>query len=741
MAEPTATPSLLERFPALRRLAAGKGRRVPFVQQTTAADCGAACLAMVLGYHGKSLSLREVQEALGVGRDGADASSMLHAGRWFGLRGRGVKIDDVEDLRYLKPGSILHWQFSHFVVFEGLDPRGARIVDPAAGRRRISREELRRAFTGVALILEPAEDFEPAEHRPRGVRRYLRQVLGHSTLLSRILVTSLLLQLLALATPVLTGILVDRVVPRGDHALLAVLGVGLAAIVVFHFFSSWVRAHLMLNLRTHLDARITLEFLDHMISLPYGFFHQRSAGDLMMRLNSNTTIREILTSSALTGLIDGALVTLYLILLFFTHLGLGALVLLLGVLRVGLFLLTRRRHRDLMSETLQVQARSRSYQVQMLAAIETLKAIGAEQRAVEQWSHLFTDELNVSLARGRLDAIFNALLSTLATASPFVVLVFGAVEVLSGGLSLGTMLAVSALAMGFLTPLSSLVSTAVQLQLLSSYLERIDDVMETPREQEPQQVVPAPLLSGRITVENVSFRYSAMRSLVVREVSLDIEPGSFVALVGASGAGKSTLAYLLLGLYPPTSGRVLYDGLDLATLDLRSVRRQLGIVLQQPYLFGDSIRNNIALGDPALPLHRVVEAARRAHIHDHVRQMPMGYDTLLADGGLSLSGGQRQRLALAQALLRRPAILLLDEATSHLDAILERQVHAELARLRATRIVIAHRLSTVIEADLILVMDDGRIVERGGHEELLARRGSYRELVDAQLPGERGLST
>ncbi len=646
-------------------------------------------------------------------------------------------MEEIDDLEYLPIGSILHWQFQHFVVFEELTKKGARIVDPGGGRRTVPHDELRRAFTGVALTFEPAEDFEPEAGRKTGVARYLREILGQSGVITRLLTMSVLLQLLALATPLLTGILVDRVVPRGDYTLLEILAAGLAMVALFHFFSSLIRAHLLLHLRTHLDAKITLEFLEHLIELPYAYFQQRSAGDLMMRLNSNATIREILTSSALSGILDGGLVSLYLILMWVTHWQMGLLVLALGVARVVLFLLTRRRQQDLMSQSLQVQAASRGYQVQMLNGIETLKAVGAEERAVERWSNLFVDELNVSLARGRLNAVFDSLLSLFGVASPFVVLLFGGILVLDGELSLGTMLAISALATGFLTPLTTLVQTAVQLQLLGSYLERINDVMETPKEQDKTEVTPAKRLRGRIALEDVSFRYGPMAPLVVREVSVEIEPGRFVAIVGASGAGKTSLAKLLLGLYRPVAGRILYDGVDLSTLELRSVRRQLGIVSQQPYLFGGSIRSNIALTDPTLPLTRIVEAARKAHIHDDVASMPMGYDTVLADGGASLSGGQRQRLALARALVSRPAILLLDEATSSLDAVTERAIQQELAKLRSTRIVIAHRLSTIMAADLILVMDDGRVVERGTHDDLLDAGGKYAELVAAQLARER----
>jgi ATP-binding cassette, subfamily B, bacterial len=714
----------------------GARRRIPVVRQTTETDCAAACLTMVLGHHGKVLRLDDVRQLLGVGRDGADALSLVRAARFHGLRARGVKVPKIEDLRLLDRGSVLHWGFHHYVVFDRIDGNSIRIVDPGTGRRIVTLEEAGKTFTGVALLFEPGEDFVPVSTPRRGVLRYVRELVAQSALLQRILVLSLVLRLLALATPLLTGLLVDRVVPGRDHSLLFVLGAALAMIAAFDFASALVRAHLMLQLRTRLDAKITTDFVEHLIALPYAFFHQRSTGDLMMRLNSNTTIRELLTAGTLTGVLDGALASLYLLLLFAANSTLALLVLGLGFLRVALFLATRHRQAELMSKTLQVQARSRTYQVQMLSGIATLKALGAEQQAVDRWSNLFVDELNVSIARGRLDAFFEAAMNTLTTASPFVVLAFGAAEVMAGNLSLGTMLAASALAIGFLTPLTSLVATAVQLQLLASYMDRMDDVLDAPPEQKKNEVLPAPPLSGRITLEDVSFRYSPMRPPAVQNVSVEIEPGSFVALVGSSGAGKSTLAMLLTGLYRPTSGRVLYDGLDLDGLELTSVRRQLGIVLQQPYLFAESIRSNIAVGNEDLPLHRIVEAAKTAHIHDFVQTLPLGYDTPLADGGASLSGGQRQRIALARALVRRPSILLLDEATSHLDTEAEREVLEELERLRATRLIIAHRLSTVVRADKILVMENGEIVEQGRHHELLAREGRYAQLVGAQLSVE-----
>jgi ABC-type bacteriocin/lantibiotic exporter with double-glycine peptidase domain len=325
-----------------------------------------------------------------------------------------------------------------------------------------------------------------------------------------------------------------------------------------------------------------------------------------------------------------------------------------------------------------------------------------------------------------------AVTGTLQLGSPLAILVYGGFQVLDGSISLGTMLAAAALAAGFLEPLATLIETGLKLQLLRSYMERISDVLDAPREQEGQQVTTADRLSGRVRAEGVSFSYGPLAPTVVQAVTLEVRPGQQLGIAGRSGSGKTTLACLLLGMYAPTCGRILFDETDLAELELKSLRRQIGIVTQRPYLFGATIRQNIALSNPGMPHQMVVDAAKLACIHDDIIAMPMGYDTPLVDAGASLSGGQQQRIALARALAHRPTILLLDEATSDLDSVTERMVHHNISTLGCTRIVIAHRLSTIADADLILVMDEGRIMQRRTHNDLIALPGPYKDQVIAQ---------
>jgi ABC-type bacteriocin/lantibiotic exporter with double-glycine peptidase domain len=361
--------------------------------------------------------------------------------------------------------------------------------------------------------------------------------------------------------------------------------------------------------------------------------------------------------------------------------------------------------------------------------ISTLKASGAENHAFDHWSNLYYKQLNVSLKRGQLNAILDTAMTTLRMLSPILLLWFGAIEVLDGKMSLGSMLALNALAISFLTPVTSLVTAGQQLQLVRAYLERIVDVADAKPEQNQEVTNACSQLSGKIRVENVSFRYDSSSPWVLHDISLTITPGQKIALVGATGSGKSTLAKLLLSLYTPEQGEIFFDDLPLQTLNYQMLRRQFGVVLQESSLFRGSIRQNIAMNNPSVSLEQIQHAAKLAHIHEEIINMPMGYETLLAEVGTGVSGGQRQRICIARAIAHHPSILLLDEATSHLDIRTERLVSQNLASLTCTRIMIAHRLSTIMDADMIVVLDKGRIVERGTHDDLLAKDGHYAALI------------
>jgi ABC-type bacteriocin/lantibiotic exporter with double-glycine peptidase domain len=408
-------------------------------------------------------------------------------------------------------------------------------------------------------------------------------------------------------------------------------------------------------------------------------------------------------------------------------------VFLFALLEAGILAFVGARAQSLMESDLACQSESQSYLTEVLTGISTLKASGAEEQVVNRWFDLLSRQLNASVQRSRFLAGIDTAMNAIRTFAPLCLLWLGATQVLEGAMSLGTMLAINALAAAFLMPVNSLVVSAQRIQLAAAHLRRIADVLHAQPEQSPDAPRPAQGLTGAIELRNVSFQYDSQGPLVLKNISLSIRSGQKIALVGRTGSGKSTLARLLLGLYTPAEGEILYDGVPLSEMDLRAVRAQWGVVLQEQFLFSASLRENIALHHPVMPLDQVRSAARMAAIDREIERMPMGYETRIDEGGSCLSGGQRQRLAIARAVSHMPALLLLDEATSQLDVLTEALVHRNLDRLGCTQIVVAHRLSTIRNADVIVVLEEGSIVEQGSHQELIGRKARYAELVCSQM--------
>jgi ABC-type bacteriocin/lantibiotic exporter with double-glycine peptidase domain len=398
-----------------------------------------------------------------------------------------------------------------------------------------------------------------------------------------------------------------------------------------------------------------------------------------------------------------------------------------------LLLSTGKPLKNLNQRELAAIGKSQGYITEILAGIKTLKSAGAEYRALERWSNLFYEQMNISVRRVYITSLIDTVMSALSIAAPLALLWLGTLQVINGSMQVGTMIALNALGSSILGPLSSLIVSGRQIQLVQSHMERLADVIEAEPEQDVQATNQPPTLSGQVALRNVSFQYDPQSPLVLQNINVDIKPGQKVAIVGRTGSGKSTFGSLLLGLTTPTKGKVLYDQLPLHTLNYQAVRSQFGVVMQEADLFSGSIRENITLNNPGLGMEQVIRAAQIAAIHEDIMQMPMEYETMISEGGNALSGGQRQRLAIARAVANDPAIILLDEATSSLDVLTEKVVEQHLNKLACTQIIIAHRLSTIRNADMILVLNDGKIIEQGTHQKLLALDGYYAQLIQSQL--------
>ena len=600
-------------------------------------ECGAGCLAMILSYYGRKTSIPEASNYLGIGRDGTTALAIATAGREQGLRVRAYTIEPA-NFEYVKCPAIVHWNFNHFLIVERWTPKYVDVVDPAQGRRRLTAAEFDAGFTGVVLVCEPGVNFERRAGTQPFWRSFLvKYALQTPGLLVQIIGATLLLQLLGLVLPIFTKILVDHVLPMRNSDIMTILGLGMIMVLLAQVVTSYLRAALLIHIQARLDSQMMLGFFEHLLTLPFKFFQQRNSGDLLMRLGSNAVIREMLTGQTISIVLDGSLVLAYVLLILLRFPVFGLAIIGIGLLQVLLLLSTTRKVHNLVQRDLSAQAQSQSYLVETLSRIETVKAAGAEERIFDHWSNLFFNQLNVSLQRNYLSIVIETGVMGLRILSPMLLLWIGAHKVLNGTMSLGTMLALNALAASVMGPLASLISNGQRLQLVGSHLERIADVLQAEPEQDPQTVSRAPRQTGAIELQNVSFRYNPKAPLVLNDISIKIKPGQKIALVGRTGSGKSTLARLLLGFHEPSSGTILYDGVPLEQLNYRSLRSQFGAVLQDPQLFSGSIRQNISFNDPTLPLDKIVEKAKLALIHDEIMAMPMNYEAIIAEGSSTLA--------------------------------------------------------------------------------------------------------
>ena len=712
-------------------------RRVPFVEQIDEMDCGAACLAMICRYHGRAVSLSRIREVAHTSVDGTSLRSLATAAEQLGLAARSVKTNMAQVDQMPLP-AIVHWDGNHWIVLEKVEAKGVVVLDPGLGRRRLSREEFAAKWSGYAALFDYTEAFDAQPETERDWAWLVRFLKPHTGLLLRAVGLAALVAALQLALPVFSQVIVDRVLVESDRELLSIVVIGMFAVLGLSLGASLVQRYLLSWISVRFDTA-ALDYLTRtLLALPMKYFASRRTGDIMRRLAGMSQVRDFLVQHAVGGLSAAVqlVVALALMFIYSPLLALVALATTPGY--IVLLWYSKTRLRPMFNALEEAAGRYNSYQIDAVRGIETVKAMGAEGALREL---MLGEFMRVSRLRFRTNFVmlsYDGVTQVLGYVSTALVLWVGATQVMAGDLTIGGFVAFTALVTLAISPLQQLLGMWDSVQWLSVLLNRLQDVLEPEPEQgrDKSALRPVRTLEGRITLQGVGFRYGGPESTpILEDLSVEIVAGSRVAIVGRSGSGKTTLIKMLSGLLQPTAGRVLLDGQDLAVLDLRSVRQHVGFVLQQNHIFNDTIARNIAFGEPEPDLDAVIWAARAAAAQDFIERLPFGYDTKIGESGLALSGGQQQRIAIARALYRRPPILLFDEATSALDTESERAVKENLDQLLKgrTALVIAHRLSTVRDADVILVLERGRLVEQGNHEALMARQGLYYYLVSQQL--------
>ncbi|MFP4322557.1 MAG: NHLP family bacteriocin export ABC transporter peptidase/permease/ATPase subunit [Anaerolineales bacterium] len=718
-------------------ISANKRVRTPTVLQMEAVECGAAALGMVLGYYGRILPLEELRLECGVSRDGSKASNIAKAARKFGLEAKGFRKEPKE-LHYLPLPIIVFWNFNHFIVVEGFKNGKVYINDPAMGPRTLTDEEFDQSFTGVAIGFQKTEDFTKGGRKPSLIGALRRRLRGSEAALLYILLASIALTVPGLLLPTFTRLFVDNVLVRGEDRMLDGILLGLLGISLALGLLTLIQLTYLLRLETKLAVSTSSKFFWHILRLPMYFFTQRYSGDVSNRIEINNRVAELLSRDLATTMLGLLLVVFYAALMIqydiiLTLIGVGIALINLFALRYF-----SRRRRDANQRLLQENSGLMGVSMNGLQIIETLKATGSESDFFANWAGSHAKTINAEQQLNMLSRTLNVIPPLLIALNTAVILVVGSWRVMDGALTVGMLVAFQVLMASFLQPVTDMVNLGSRLQEAEGDMNRLDDVLRHQRDPEIErdsgETIQTIKLSGAVELRNVTFGYSLLEQPLIQDLSLSIQPGERIALVGGSGSGKSTVAKLIVGLYAPWEGDILFDDQSRKHIPRTTLSNSIAMVDQDIFLFEGTVRENLTLWDDTIPQARVVQATQDAQIYREISERPGAYHYMIEEGGRNWSGGQRQRLEIARALVNDPSILVLDEATSALDPITEKAIADNLRIRGCTTIIVAHRLSTIRDVDEIIVLDHGQIVQRGSHEELITQEGHYAQLIKAEAP-------
>ena len=710
--------------------------KVPVVMQLEALECGAASLTMVMAYYDKWVPLEQVRADCGVSRDGSNAKNIALAAQRYGFKVEGFRRTPQTIREKGVFPCIIHWNFNHFVVLDGFKGDYACINDPAKGFVKVPMEEFDRAFTGVTINLVPGEDFTPSGHRKSILEFAQKRLTGAKAAVIFVVLTSIISYLFNMINPVMSRVFLDKILSGTNSGWLSGFILIMIGLAVLQLVTSWAKTVYSLKINGKMAIIGSSTYMWKVLRMPMEFFSQRMAGDIQQRQQQNESIAATLIDTLAPLVLNTIMMVFYLVIML-RH---SLLLSLVGILTIVLNLILSRVISEKRMNVTRIQMRDSGKLVGTTAAgiemIETIKASGAENGFFRKWSGYQASVNAQTVKFARVQQYLGTIPQLLTTIANYAVLILGVWLCMQGKFTLGGVMAFQGFLSSFTAPAMTLVEAGQTLQEMRTHMERVDDVMEYPSDEnvmdnddvleEGQRVKK---LRGNLELKNVTFGYSKLAPPLIKDFSMTLKPGSRVAFVGTSGCGKSTLAKLISGLYNPWEGEILFDGKPRKQIPRSVMTGSLAVVDQDIILFEDTIANNIKMWDDSIQDFEMVLAARDAQVHEDIMKREGGYECKLTSGGRDLSGGQRQRLEIARVLAQDPAIIIMDEATSALDAKTEYEVVSAIKDRGITCIVIAHRLSTIRDCDEIIVLHRGQVIERGTHDELMAKGGVYTELV------------
>ncbi len=711
--------------------------KTPSILQMEAVECGAASLAMVMAYHELYIPLEILRVECGVSRDGSKASNLLKAARKYGLEAEGLKLEP-KDMKYVQGPVIMHWSFNHFVVFEGIVGDSVYINDPASGPRAVDWEEFDREFTGIILEFKITKSFKPGGKPKSVVDSLKRRFIGIKRALSYIIGVGLALVIPGLVIPTFSKIFIDKVMLEGLNGWVIPLLLGLLFTGLLKSILLWLQRYYLLRLETKISISTSTKFFWHVLKLPIEFFYQRFAGDISSRVGINAEVASVLSGDLATIVLDIFMVSFYAILMVQYSPLLTFVGILTALGNIALLKLLSQKRENQSKKMLQEHGKLSSVSISGIRMIETIKASGSESGFFSKWAGYHAKLINYEQELGESSVWMSSVPALLSSLNGVMILSIGSLEVLRGNMSIGMLVAFQSLMSSFIGPVNSLVSFGGRLQTLKGNMDRLDDVQD---HKVDDQFLLKDLsesdvkentnvkLEGYVELKSIDFGYNVLEEPLVKDFNLKLSPGSRVALVGMSGSGKSTIAKMIAGLYKPWGGEILFDGVPREKIPRSVLSNSIGVIDQEIIALEGTVSDNISLWDDTLSEREIIRAAKDADIHEAIAARKEGYEFNITEGGSGFSGGQMQRIEIARGLALNPRIMIMDEATSALDTKTEKIIDDNIRRRGCTCIIVAHRLSTIRDADEIIVLDRGKVAERGTHEELKKKKGLYAELI------------